>query len=318
MRDEHGGRAGCRQRARDGFARLDPQGGIERRKRFVEQHQRRATARAPAPARRVAAARRKAVAARARDSRAASRPAPAAPPPDDARGAAHAAARTRCSPPPTDAETARLPAAHSRCADAPTARCRAVGRPRAARRFRSCRHPRARSRTSRRSSVVLPLPDGPSSASSVPRSTTRSTPCSTAWPSKALRRPLMRSSLMEIGECRGVAAAAERAEQREQQARRAQRDADQQRRIGRGGGEGERRRVGPDLRRERVRVDRREQQRRVEFGDDRDEDHRRRRAEARAGERQHHAPNGLRASRGRASARFLRDAAAPASARRAR
>ena len=111
----------------------------------------------------------------------------------------------------------------------------------------------------------------------------RSMPCNTACPSNDFVRPLMRRSLTSM---RSVRARRIFRAMRTAAADAPERDADEQRRIRRGGGEGERGRIAPHLRCERARADRREQQGRVEFGDDGDEDHRRGRAETGASKRQ--------------------------------
>ena len=71
---------------------------------------------------------------------------------------------------------------------------------------------------------------------------------------------------------------------------RGERNRDHQRRVGRRRGEGERRRVGPDFRRQGLRADRRQDQRGGQLGDDGDEHQSCGRAEAGARERQRH-PN---------------------------
>src|SRR5262249_3317461 len=98
-----------------------------------------------------------------------------------------------------------------------------------------------------RSSVVLPLPDAPRIAVSVPEGTTRSTSARTSRSPKAFASPVQRRS--PTSPVREHANASEAAHQH---VRRAEREPDQHGGERRGCGERDRRAVGLELRAERV------------------------------------------------------------------
>ena len=119
--------------------------------------------------------------------------------PDELERLAHAALVGLAPEPVADvrarrpcAETARSPGRPSR-SGAPRP-ARSGRRPtRCARRRRSRRHPAARGPAIIRSVVVLPQPDGPSSAHVPPARTSRSTPSTARTGPNAFSRPRMRS-----------------------------------------------------------------------------------------------------------------------------
>ena len=176
VRDEHDGDVDRAEDAGELVAHRAAQVRVDVRPRLVEQHELRARARARARARRAAAGRPRARADSGRRGRRGRRRRAGRARGPRARGAA---GRSRRSRPRSGAGRARSPGRPSR--------------PGAARAAPRCRRPRRACRSSsivpasgaskpaiRRSSVVLPQPDGPSSATNSPRST-QSCASSTAW-----------------------------------------------------------------------------------------------------------------------------------------
>ena len=144
---------------------------------------------------------------------------------------------------------------------------------------------RSKPQTSR-SRVVLPLPEAPRTATSAPAATSISRPRRTGVPPNALRQ----SRDGEAGHRQVQPKNAASAQAIGEEPCHSERQAEHQRCKRRRRGEGDRRSIGPDFRRQCSRARRGEQQGRGQFGRDEDEHHRRARAETVGGQRQDDAP----------------------------